>query len=34
MITEKSFIKQVKQQQKQYHDQGEEQGISDEIFRV
>ena len=34
MIKEKSQIKQVKQQQKHYHDQGEEQSISDEIIRV
>jgi hypothetical protein len=34
MITEKSLFKQVKKQKNQYHEQGEDKGISDEIVRV
>ena len=34
MIIEKPIIKQVKQHKKQYHYQGEDKSISDEIVRV
>ncbi|NLV26183.1 MAG: hypothetical protein GXY48_03290 [Methanomicrobiales archaeon] len=34
MITEKASVKQVKQQKKQYHKQGEDKSISDEIVRI